>query len=268
MKPRRIQIIVLAAAQVVLLSSCLQVPTSPPATIDLATETSSPPAPTSTQVIPPTSTLAPSSTPTQPPRVSVSEDTNCRSGPGVDYYFQGVLKVGDVAEVIGRSTEPGYWYVTGAGLPKDGCWLLGEFAQVDGAVEALPPYTPAPSPTPQVGFDVTLRGFESCGDTLYVVFAVKNVGGQRIWSGYVKVQNYTTREVLYTAKERHPFADAVRPVCPPGHGNELWPGETRFVHAPISPVDSGSTAMATITLCTADFQGGTCLTEYNYFELP
>ena len=268
MEQRHLRIVVLTTALVVLLSSCQQDPSTPLATIDLATGTSPPPSPTSTQAITPTSTPVPSSTPTQAPRVSVSEDTNCRSGPGVEYLFQGVLKIGDVAEVIGRSTEPGYWYVTSAELPKEGCWVWGEFAQVDGEVEALPAYTPAPSPTPQVGFDVSLRGFESCGSTFYVVFAVKNVGGKRIWSGYVEVQNYATREILYSARERHPFADTVQPVCPPGHGNELWPGETRYIHAPISTVDSGSTAIGTITLCTADHQGGTCLTEYSYFELP
>jgi hypothetical protein len=113
-----------------------------------------------------------------------------------------------------------------------------------------------------------LRAFETCESTLYAVFAVTNVGGRRIWSGYIDVENYSTHQTLYSARERHPFADSVLPVCPPGHGNELWPGDTRFIHAPISPVDSGSTAIATITLCTADHQNGTCLTEYSYFELP
>ncbi len=177
--------------------------------------------------------------------------------------------MGKVAEVIGRSPEPGYWYVTGAELPKDGCWLWGEFAQVDGEVEPVPVYTAAPSPTPQVGFHVYLKSFESCGSTFYVVLAVKNVGGERIWSGYVEIQDIATRETLYQARRRHPFAATVLPVCPlPGHGNELWPGETRYIHVPISEVESGSAAIAIVTLCTADHQGGTCLTEYEYFSLP
>jgi hypothetical protein len=268
LQQRHLRIVVLTAAVAALLSSCQQPPSPPPATIELTPEPTPPLLPTRTQTITPTSTQVPSSTPTQPPHVSVSENTNCRTGPGADYLFQGVLEVGDVADVVGRSPEPGYWYVTGADLPKEGCWLLGEYAQVDGEVEALPAYTAAPSPTPQVGFDVTLRGFESCGSTVYVVFAVKNVGGQRIWSGYVDVQNYATGDTLYSGRRRHPFADTVLPVCPPGHGNELWPGETRYIHAPISSVDSGSTAIGTITLCTADHQGGTCKSEYSYFELP
>ena len=271
MEQRCVRQIGVMAAAIVLMSSCRQGPASPTATLpetpgDSPTETSPPP--TSTQTITPTSTLEPSPTPTPAPRISVSENTNCRSGPGVEYLFQGVLEVGEAAQVIGRSPEPGYWYVTGAELPKEGCWLWGEFAQVDGEVEPLPVYTPAPSPTPQVGFEVSRKSFEKCGSTFYVVFAVKNVGGQRIWSGYVEVQDFATRETLYEARERHPFAATVLPVCPPDHGNELWPGETRYVHAPLSRVKSGSTAIGIITLCTADHQGGTCLTEYSYFKLP
>ncbi|HET7010753.1 MAG TPA: hypothetical protein VFI11_08265, partial [Anaerolineales bacterium] len=158
--------------------------------------------------------------------------------------------------------------VTGENLPAEGCWLLGEFAQVEGDVEPLPVFTPAPSPTPRVGFRVSVRSFESCGSTYYVVFAVRNVGGQRIWSGYVEVQYLSTRATLYYGRERHPFAATVLPVCPPDHGNELWPGELRYIHAPVSDHKSGSNGIGIITLCTADHQGGTCLTEYSYFEFP
>jgi hypothetical protein len=119
-----------------------------------------------------------------------------------------------------------------------------------------------------VGFEVSVKSFESCGSTFYVVFGVKNTGGKRIWSGYVTVEDIDSHTTLYKATERHPFAELVTPVCPPGHGNELWPGETRYVHAPLSSVVSGDNALGTITLCTADFQGGTCVTQYSYFQLP
>jgi len=90
------------------------------------------------------------------------------------------LEVGEAAEVIGRGPEPGFWFVKGADLLQDGCWLWGEFAQVEGEVEPLPVFTPAPSPTPQVGFRISLKSFEHCGDIFYVVLAVRNVGGQRL----------------------------------------------------------------------------------------
>ncbi len=259
------------AAAAVLMSSCRQAPRSPTTAPyetprESATETSAPP--TRTQAATSTSTREPSPTATQAPRISVSQDTNCRTGPGAEYAFQGALEAGEVAQVIARSPEAGYWYVTSENLPSEGCWLWGEFAQIEGEVEPVPVYTAAPSPTPQVGFDVSVKSFERCGSTFYVVFAVKNVGGQRIWSGYVEVQDFATRNTLYKAGRRHPFAATVLPVCPPDHGNELWPGETRYVHAPISPVKSGSTATGILTLCNADHQGGTCVTKYSYFKLP
>lgn len=259
------------AAAAILLSSCRQVSATPPATIPgtpegLATQTPAPP--TATQTLAPTRTLERTATPTQAPRISVSVGTHCRSGPGVEYPSLGVLEVGKVAEVIGRSPEPGYWFVTSAELPKDGCWLLGEFAQVEGEGGPLPVVTPAPSPTPLAGFNVYLKSFERCEDTFYAVFAVKNVGGTRFWSGYLKVEDFATRQVLHESTERHPFAATVLPVCPPDHGNELWPGETRYIHVPIPGDRSGSAAIGSITLCTADYQGDWCMTQYSYFNLP
>ena len=256
------------ATAVALISSCRQAPLSPDTATPEKPATEVPPPPTSTQTPIPTTTPEPSPTATQAPRISVSQNTNCRSGPGVEYLFDGVLRVGEVAEVVARSPEPGFWFVTGAELPAHGCWLWGEFAHIEGELDPLPVYTAAPSPTPQVGFDVYVKSFERCKSTFYVVFAVKNVGGQRIWSGYVEVQGFPSRDTLFTARERHPFAATVLPVCPPDHGNELWPGETRYVHVPISDIESGSSLIGIITLCTADHQGGTCETEYSYFQVP
>jgi hypothetical protein len=263
--------VLVMTALAILMSACGQVQpspatTAPEAPVDVSTAT--PPPATRTPAPTATATAEPTSTTTPVPRVSVSANTNCRSGPSASYVVLGALEIGQVAEVTGRSIEPGYWYVTGANLPEEGCWLWGEYARVDGEIERLPVFTPAPSPTPYVGFDLYLKSFERCGDTLYVVFAVKNVGGKRLWSGYITVEDFSTHQILHQRTERHPFAATVLPVCPPDHGNELWPGETRYIHADLSHVTSGNTAIGSITLCTADFQGDYCLTEYSYFELP
>ena len=261
---------------VILLSSCSQADQGllstttalPEPMLIQVTETPIPPSPTSVETPTPSPTAVPTSIPTQAAQISVSENTNCRSGPGDKFPFEGVLRVGEVADVIGRSTVLDYWYVTNAQLPEEGCWLWGEFAQVEGDFEMVPVYTPAPSPTPQVGFEVYVKSFIDCGYTQYVVFAVRNAGSARLWSGYVEVQDLGTGGTLYTARERHPFAASVEPACPPDHGNELWPGETRYIHAPIASEKSDISAVGIITLCTADHQGGTCLTKYSYFYLP
>lgn len=237
-------------------------------TKDDVTETPVPPSPTYTQTITLTSTSKPTATATQAPRVSVSENTNCRSGPGAKYLFKGVLAVGEYAEVIARSADSEFLYITNPDIPDETCWLWGEFAQVEGVVDVIPVITPAPSPTPLAGFEVYVKSFFECSYAKMIVFAVRNAGSQRIWSGYVDVQDLGTRGSLYSASERHPFAESVRPACPPGHGNELWPGETRYIHVPVPSEKSGIEAVGIITLCTADHQGGTCVTEYSYFVLP
>ena len=267
------RVFILITALGILLSACSQVgqgisttdTAEPEPALAQVTDTPRPPSPTNVATITPSATVEPTSTPTQVPQISVDENTNCRSGPGVDYPNKGVLRVGEVADVIGRSTVPDYWFVTNAQLPEDGCWLWGEFGQVEGEIEVLPVFTPAPSPAPQVCFIVYVKSFVDCGYAKNVVFGVKNAGSERFWSGYVEVQEIGTGEVLYKARERHPFADNVEPACPPDHGNELWPGETRYIHVPISPEYSNISAVGIITLCTADHRGGTCLTEYSYF---
>ena len=103
------------------------------------TETPLPPSPTTTLASTLTPTSEPTTTATQAARVSVSENTNCRSGPGVEYLFKGVLAVGEYAEVIARSTDTAFWYITNPDIPEEGCWLWGEFAQIEGEVEAVGP---------------------------------------------------------------------------------------------------------------------------------
>jgi hypothetical protein len=242
--------------------------TSPSAVIGQATVTVLPP--TTTPSPEPAETVTPEPTPstTPVPRIRVSENSNCREGPSSKYLYQGVLSPEGEANVLGMNAEGDYWLISGEQFPEEGCWLWGEYAQVDGDIDALPIITPPPSPTPLAGFEVYLKDYAECGSTQYVVFAVKNVGGVRLWSGYIKVQDWESDKVLHQRRERHPFAANVLPVCPPGHGNELWPGETRYIHAPISPVVSGHTGIGIITLCPADHQGGNCVTEYSYFQLP
>ncbi len=257
------------------LIACSQASTEAPAAkqppqSDIVTETNTvpPPSPTSSPEPTVTATIEPTSTPTPAPRIRVSQNSNCREGPAINYLYQGVLSPEGEANVLGMNAEGDYWLISGDQFPEEGCWLWGEYAEVDGDLDALPIITPPPSPTPLAGFELYLKDFANCGSTQYAIFAVKNAGGVRLWSGYIKVQDWESDKVLHQRRERHPFAESVLPVCPPGHGNELWPGETRYIHAPISPVVSGHTGIGIIMLCPADHQGGNCVTEVSYFQLP
>ena len=104
------------------------------------TETStSIPSPTATITLTPTSSV---------PMVTVSENTNCRTGPGVVYDLIGALAVGEQAVVVGKYTAGNYWIINnpnGSGT----CWLWGQYATVTGDTLGLPEYAPPPTPTPQ-----------------------------------------------------------------------------------------------------------------------
>lgn len=98
----------------------------------------------------PTITLTPTITPTLPPFVpvvSVSVDTNCRTGPGVVYDYLTGLLVGEKAEVVGKytSVSPTYWVIKKGSIT---CWLYGQYATVEGDISSLPEMIPPPSPTP------------------------------------------------------------------------------------------------------------------------
>lgn len=98
-----------------------------------------------------TATTGPTSTPSVP-QVSVTTNTNCRTGPGVIYDLIDALLIGQTAEVVGKNSGvPNYWVikrVNGSGT----CWLWGQYATVSGNTANLPEYpvppTPTPSPTP------------------------------------------------------------------------------------------------------------------------
>lgn len=104
-------------------------------------------APTSTPN--PTFTSTPDFTAT-PSRVfvTVSEDTNCRSGPGPDYNIVGALIIGQQEEVVGKSSTTGYWIINNPNGPGM-CWLWGEHASINGDAAGLQEYAVPPTVTPR-----------------------------------------------------------------------------------------------------------------------
>ncbi|HEY4665916.1 MAG TPA: hypothetical protein VIH26_01305 [Anaerolineales bacterium] len=236
----------------------LSAPTLPPPSLTPQPPTSTPSS---------TPTPAATSTPTAP-RIRVSENTNCRSGPAANYDFLGALLVGQVAEAAGRSTVPNYWYIHNPDRPGEFCWLWGEFATLEGDPGPLPAYTPAPSPTPSIDFILYLNSFQPCGSDSHAVFTIQNVSGATFMTGQITIVNLSNSTDLYgPLLDRHPFAPGSTD-CPPGHGNVLLPGAAAYIIAPFSELPAGASARATIKLCTGDYLGGDCLTKTIDFNFP
>jgi len=83
--------------------------------------------------------------------VSVSVDTNCRTGPDKDYERIGILEVGETAKIVGKKTSYNYWIIENPSANGE-CWLWGKYATVDGDIStleeyALPPFA-SPTTTP------------------------------------------------------------------------------------------------------------------------
>jgi hypothetical protein len=87
------------------------------------------------------------------PTVTVSTDTNCRKGPGINYDLVMIFKVGMSAEVT--ATYPDYWIIEYPGGNGATCWLWDEYATVTGDTSQLPTATPPPLPPTVVPFTAT-----------------------------------------------------------------------------------------------------------------
>lgn len=103
-------------------------------------------APTSTPE--PTQTSAPIVTAT-PAKVfvTVSANTNCRSGPGADYEIVGALTIGQQAEVVGQSSTTNYWIINNPNSTGT-CWLWAEYATITGETAGLQEVDVPPTVTP------------------------------------------------------------------------------------------------------------------------
>lgn len=129
-----------------------------------------------------TATTVPSSTPdvTATPNeviVTVSANTNCRSGPTVTYDIVGALTIGQRAVAIGKNSSTGYWIIENPNGPGT-CWLWGEHATITGDTASLQEYAVPPTTTPlavlapvidrvEVRFDTSTGGLIVLLDAYY-----------------------------------------------------------------------------------------------------
>ena len=112
--------------------------------------------PSATSTLSQTITLTPSLTnsPTitltstlEVPMVSVSENTNCRTGPDKAYDYVGALMKGEQAEVVGQFQGGEYWIIKNPDRSGE-CWLWAYYSTVTGPTAGLPFYDQPATPTP------------------------------------------------------------------------------------------------------------------------
>jgi len=246
------------------------------------TATSAPPA--TTTAIPDTATpqLAPSNTPTlaeiltmdetletpeftlRGPAVQVSVDTNCRSGPGVDYSYQGALLVGDEASIFGTDPSGGWYYIDNPSEEKGYCWIWNHYAQTSGSISPLPVFTPGPTSVPEPRFSVGFREVESCGGAWQVEFEIVNTGVYTLESVSTFVQDTVTNAKTGSSSMNgfEKKTGCTLNQKPENRG----PGESGFtVSLDLSNNPTGHLTYASVTVCTLDNLVGKCNTREFYF---
>jgi hypothetical protein len=79
-----------------------------------------------------------------PATLTVTDNTNCRSGPGKNYARLTTIPAGTTVSIVARFATGSFWFVT----PADGsanCWVDGTLGTVNGDTATLPEVTPVAS---------------------------------------------------------------------------------------------------------------------------
>jgi uncharacterized protein YgiM (DUF1202 family) len=221
----------------------------------------------------PTIELSPT---TEKPMVSVSQVTNCRSGPGSIYDWLGALNVGQQAEVFGRDPANTSWYIRNPNNSTGFCWIYGSFATITGNTNTIPVFTPMPTPTPAktatstkapIDFIVTFLKFDLCaGPTYYARYTLYNNSAVTWQSFQAKTTDTATAETQTVTNNS--FTQYI--TCNLGvDQDDLTPGESGEAWTNIMAANpSGHLINAVIKLCTLDNLGGTCITKSLNFTAP
>ena len=244
-------------------------PTLPPA-VPAATLTPSPlppPSATPTLTLTPTMTLTP--TPSTP-MISVSVNTNCRTGPGDAYDRVGALLVGETAEVLARDPYGLFWYIPNPDRPGGFCWVWGQYATITGDTSSLPVFTPPPTPTPALRADFVIVGVTKkiCSGTAYYFVSVKNTG-DTTWRSYriTAVDLLTNAAITQTGTKFPGGSLACTMLFLPGTFETLEAGQQSYLLSGIASVP-GRQMRFTITLYGEEGQSGQSLTRVAEYTLP
>jgi len=192
--------------------------TSVPATI----AAKSPPTATATA----TATVTGTPTPTYVlPLLTFEGDTNCRSGPGLNYNIIITFAEGDTTEIVGKHPSSDFWVVKNS-YGEGTCWVVGEFASASGSYETVPTEMPPPTEPPSPPTAPTLQEYNyACewnGSNTIMTMTIKwsdwadNESGYRIYRNGVVIADLGANTTTYVD------ASAVDPTQPVNYGIEAY----------------------------------------------
>jgi hypothetical protein len=227
-----------------------------------------------------TASLTRFSTETSPaphPLISVSKDTNCRSGPGQVYDYLGGLMVGETSEVYAKDPTGRYWYISNLDGPGY-CWVWGEYATVTGDTGFLPVYTPEPTPTltptltpettqtytptlppPAVAaFTASYISKSHCGAFYILKIKLSNTGSITWKSISISVNDLSLNISVPVSRNGFP----VYTGCTASANADLTPGEEAVTASGnLSSDPTGHSLMIYIKICSQVGLAGTCINK-------
>jgi hypothetical protein len=138
------------------------------------------------------------------------------------------------------------------------CWLWGEYAILTGNFMSLPVFTPPPTPTPVPNFAASYGGKETCVGW-WVDINLDNTGGLTFESVSLTLRD-TVTDIVQSVYSNN-FTD-INGCLDSETRENLNPGGTRTISSPAFAYDpAGHKLRATITLCSNNDNGGTCITQ-------
>jgi hypothetical protein len=189
--------------------------------------------------------------------VTLSENTNCRTGPGQAYALVDTFLIGQTIEVIGKNPTNEYWYVRSPNNSSIFCWMWGAYA-TGGNLGNVPVFTPPPSPAPAPNFEASYAGLDTCVGW-WVEINLKNTGTSAFRSISISVKD-TAKDV--TLSETRDGFTNINGCLTDNTTPSLDPGQSVVVSASAF-IDNptGNKVQATIKLCTETGLGGACVTK-------
>ena len=253
----------LAAAQLTVTAAANQNPAQvagqvTPSFTPLATLTSAP-AFTETPAFTPTSAFTPTPSFSY---VILSENTNCRTGPGKVYDLVDTFTPGQTIEVIGKNPTNEYWYVRSPNNGTEFCWLWGFYA-TGGNLGNVGVLTPPSTPTPAPNFEVSYAGLDTCVGW-WVELNLKNTGAITFKSMSISVRDTVTDVLL--SDFGNGFTD-MSGCLASGIVATLDTGQSYTVSSPAFAADpTGHKIKTNIKLCTENNLGGQCIEKNLEFK--
>jgi hypothetical protein len=213
----------------------------------------------------PTATLTPTN---EKVTVTVSRNTNCRTGPDKFFDLVGTMNVGETAEAVGRNAQKTYWVIKLPSNTDKTCWLWYEWATVNGNGDSLPIIASPPTPTwsPKPDFTFSYLGLTTCGSQQIIRLQVVNTGNVPWESHMVHVVDTVTSGDTSIASDV--FSDysgctALAPILP-----SIGPGETGYSIGIAPACSSGHNLEVTLHLYTQNSGGGTHMSGNFNFAMP